>query len=169
VVDRAGEVLDDERFARIAGRLDRLLSDERLDRAEEVLGGGEAAAALDLLARLDRVLTDDTAPALGALLDRLPSLLTEERTASLAALADHVPRLLRGLESGHLPTTADLGRVPTDLHALLELIDDLHQVVSGLPGAGRARDRGDEPHPQVEDPRPPDDDPRPEAAAPSES
>ena len=56
--------------------------------------------------------------------------------------------------------------MPTDLHALLELMDDLHQVVSGLPGAGRARDRGDDPHPQVEDPRPPDDEPRSDAATP---
>jgi hypothetical protein len=92
----------------------------------------------------------------------VPALLTEDRMRDLAALADQIPRLLRGLESGTLPTTADLGRVPTDLHALLELIDDLHQVVSGLPGAGRARDRGDAPHPQVEDPRPPEEpDPRP--------
>jgi hypothetical protein len=123
-----------------------------------VLAQGQVEAVLDLVTRLDRELTDDATRALGTLLGRLPGLLTEERTAALAALTDQVPRLLRGLESGHLPTTADLGRVPTDLHALLELIDDLHQVVSGLPGAGRARDRGDDPHPQVEDPRPPDDD-----------
>jgi hypothetical protein len=158
LVDQAGALLDDERLSRVGTRLDRMLSDENLDRTEGLLGSGQPAAALGLLTRLDRELTDDAARALGTLLERLPALLSEERVAALAALTDQVPRLLGGLESGSLPRTADLGRVPTDLHAMLELIDDLHQVVSGLPGAGRARDRGDDPHPQVEDPRPPDDD-----------
>jgi hypothetical protein len=133
-----------------------------VDRAEELLGRAQVAAALDLLARLDRELTDDAARALATLLDRLPALLSEDRTAALAALADQVPRLLRGLEAGHLPNTADLGRVPADLHAILELIDDLHRVASGVPGAVRARDRGEDPHPQVEDPQPEMEDPQPE-------
>jgi hypothetical protein len=122
-------------------------------------------AVLGLLTRLGRELDDDATRALGTLVGRLPTLLTEQRAADLAALTDQVPRLLRGLESGNLPSTADLGRMPLDLRALLELMDDLHQVVSGLPGAGRARDRGDDPHPQVEDPRPPDEADAPPAVA----
>jgi hypothetical protein len=166
VVGRADELLHDERLARLGGRVDRLLSDERLDSAEELLGRGQATAALDLLARLDRELPDDTARALRTLLDRLPALLTEDRTAALAALADQVPRLLRGLDSGHLPSTADVGRVPADLHAILELIDDLHRVASGVPGAVRFRDRGEDPHPQVEDPQPQIEDPQPGTGGP---
>ncbi len=39
--------------------------------------------------------------------------------------------------------------MPPDLHALLELLNEINQVVTGLPGASRARDRGDDRHPQV--------------------
>lgn len=34
---------------------------------------------------------------------------------------------------------------------MLELLDELHQVVTGLPGAQRARQRGAESHPQPDD------------------
>jgi hypothetical protein len=153
LVDRADRVLHDDRLSRLGVQLDRLLADEHLGRTEEVLGNGQAAAAMRLFVRLERDLPDEGFRALAVLLDRLPTLLTEERTAALAALADQAPRLVRGLEGGELPSAGELGRVPADLHALLELIDDLHQVASGMPGAGRARDRGEDPHPQVEDPQ----------------
>jgi hypothetical protein len=39
--------------------------------------------------------------------------------------------------------------MPRDIHAMLELIDDLHQVVTGVPGAQRARDRGADTHPRL--------------------
>jgi hypothetical protein len=39
--------------------------------------------------------------------------------------------------------------MPPDLHAMLQVLDDLHQVLSGLPGARLARGRGAAPHPQA--------------------
>jgi hypothetical protein len=154
MLDRADEVLRDERLSRLADSLDRLLAEDHLTQVEEVLSDGRPAAAMRVLVRLDRGLSDAGAEALTTLLDRLPVLLTEDRTALLAALADQAPRFLRALDSGELPSSRELGQLPPDLHAVLEVLDDLHQVVSGMPGAGLARDRGDEPHPQVEDPHP---------------
>ena len=54
-----------------------------------------------------------------------------------------------GLRDGDLPSARALSQIHPDLHALLELLDQVHQVVTGLPGAGRARERGDDPHPRT--------------------
>ncbi len=81
--------------------------------------------------------------------DRLPALLSAERAVTLGALADQAPRLLQALDSGDLPTSRELRQLAPDIHAMLELIDDLYRVVSGMPGARRAHDRGAKPHPQV--------------------
>jgi hypothetical protein len=116
---------------------------------ELVLSDGRPATAMRVFGRLDRGLSDGRADALGTLLDRAGVLLTEDRTAALSALVDQAPRLLRGLESGELPSNHQLGQLPPDLHAMLEVLDDLHRVVSGMPGAGLARDRGADPHPQA--------------------
>ena len=145
----ADEVLRDERLSRMGERLDRLLAEEHLARVEEVLSDGRPATAMRVFGRLDRGLSDAGAEALTALLERLPVLFTEERTAHLAALADRVPRMVSAVDGDGLPTGHELRRVPADLHAMLEVLDDLHHVLSGMPGADRARARGDDPHPQV--------------------
>lgn len=94
-------------------------------------------------------MTGDRIAELGGLVDRAHAFLSKERTARLAALADEAPRLVDALERGDLPTARELRQVAPDLHAMLELLDELHQVVTGLPGATRARDRGAKAHPQA--------------------
>lgn len=106
-------------------------------------------AAARLLDRLDDILTPDRVEAVQALLDRLPVLFAAERTRALSALADQSGRLVTALDTGELPASRELRQMPRDIHAILELIDDLHQVVTGVPGARNARDRGVEAHPQV--------------------
>jgi hypothetical protein len=76
-------------------------------------------------------------------------VFTPARTAALTTLADHAAVLNQRLDAGDVPTARELRQIAPDLHAMLELLDDVHRVVTGLPGAERARVRGDEPHPQV--------------------
>ncbi|WP_219414775.1 hypothetical protein [Pseudonocardia nigra] len=159
LIDRADALLTSRRSLAAADLLDRfhgLLTDQRveslntlLDRAEPLLTPERMEAAARLLDRLDDILTPDRVEAVQALLDRLPVLLTAERTRALSALADQSRRLVTALESGELPASRDLRQMPRDIHVMLELIDDLHQVVTGVPGARNARDRGAEAHRQV--------------------
>lgn len=148
LLDRADEVLHDERLSRVGAGLDRLLAEDHLASFEELSSDGRVAAAARVFLHLDRALSAAGPQALAPLLERLPVLFTEERTAHLAALADRVPRMVSAVDDD-LPTGPELGRMPADLHAMLEVLDDLHQVLSGMPGAARARARGEDPHPQV--------------------
>ncbi|MDP9393947.1 MAG: hypothetical protein M3Q27_06675, partial [Actinomycetota bacterium] len=102
-----------------------------------------------LLDRVHAALSRQRAEPVEALLDRLATLLSPERTRALSALADQTPRLVNALQSDRLPTSRELRQLAPDIHAMLELIDEMHQVVTGLPGAQRARKRGADPHPQV--------------------
>ena len=42
-----------------------------------------------------------------------------------------------------LPVLSKLDRVGPDLHELLEVVEDLRRVMTGLPGIGLLRRRGD--------------------------
>ena len=148
LIDRADEVLHDERLSRLGARLDRLLAEDHLASIEGLSSDDRVAAAVRVFLHLDQALSAAGPEALKSLLERLPMLFTEERTAHLAALADRGPRLVSVVDDD-LPTGPELRRVPADLHAMLEVLDDLHQVLSGMPGAARARARGEDPHPQV--------------------
>ncbi|WP_241175865.1 hypothetical protein [Modestobacter sp. KNN46-3] len=148
VLDRADEVLHDERLSRVGAGLDRLLAEDRLDSMQGLPSDDRVAAAARVFLHLDQALAAAGPEALASLLERLPVLFTEERTAHLAALADRVPRMVSAVDDD-LPTRAELRGMPADLHAMLEVLDDLHQVLSGMPGAARARERGEDPHPQV--------------------
>ncbi|MGY1737546.1 hypothetical protein [Geodermatophilus sp. SYSU D00684] len=110
VVDRAGEVLDDVRVERVAAGLDRVLAEENLDQAGELLGNGRGAAAVRALLRVGRALTGQGPQAVATLLERLPDLLTEERVESLGALAD---------------------RAPEDIDTALDVLEDLYAVMAG--------------------------------------
>jgi hypothetical protein len=149
LLERVEQLLADDRVGRLLDRLDALLTDDNVRRIDGLLGAIRPDVAGRVLQRLDETLADHRAAALQGLLEQLPVLLSAERTGKLAALADQAPRLVDALENGNLPTSRELQQIPPDLHAMLELIDDLHQVVSGMPGATRARGRGDDPHPQV--------------------
>jgi hypothetical protein len=148
LLDRADQVLHDERLSRVGAALDRLLAEDRLAAIEGLPSDDRAAAAVRVVLHLDQALSAAGPEALTSLLERLPVLFTEDRTAHLAALADRVPRMVSAVDDD-LPTPAELRRMPADLHAMLEVLDDLHQVLSGMPGAARARARGEDPHPQV--------------------
>jgi hypothetical protein len=53
------------------------------------------------------------------------------------------------VETDVLPMLAQLDRVGPDLHELLEVVEDLRRVVTGLPGVGLLRKRGDDEPPKA--------------------
>jgi ABC-type transporter Mla subunit MlaD len=104
----------------------------------------------DLVDRITELTADEQLiDGVRTLVQRALVVLTPERTERLAALLDHSERLISGLEDGRLPSSEDLKQVPPDLRAALELLDELHQVVTGMPGARRAQERGADPHPRL--------------------
>jgi hypothetical protein len=165
LLDRLDTLLADDRIDGLVDRLDGTLTDERISRLDALTSNERIAlleqltperveAAAQVFQRLDGILTAQRAESFQALGDHLSDLLTSQRADTAGRLLDEVPRFLSALHDGDLPTSRELRQVPPDLHALLELLDEINQVVSGLPGAGRARDRGDDPHPQVVPPTP---------------
>ena len=66
------------------------------------------------------------------------------------SLIGRMPIVLEHMDTDLLPVLRTLDRVGPDLHELLEVVEDLRRVVTGLPGVGLLRRRGDA--------EPPDDD-----------
>ncbi len=56
---------------------------------------------------------------------------------------DRLPGLLDTVDRDVLPLATQLQAVAPDLHNLLELVEDLHRLVSNLPGAKRLRRRAE--------------------------
>ncbi len=164
---RAGDLLDRTDVDAVVRR--SATAGQLLDRTDVDAVVARTVAAGDVVEGLAELLTPARRRNLGDVLDRLAQLaaddqllddvrrlvqrtlivLTAERTQRLAALLDHSQRLISGLENGDLPSAQELKQMPADLRAMLELLDELHQVVTGMPGARRAQDRGADPHPRL--------------------
>jgi hypothetical protein len=56
-------------------------------------------------------------------------------------LVDRLPELLQAVDQDLLPLARQLQGVGPELHALLELVEDLHSMVSKLPGMKLVRRR----------------------------
>jgi hypothetical protein len=54
-----------------------------------------------------------------------------------------MPVVLEHMDTDLLPVLRTLDRVGPDLHELLEVVEDLRRVVTGLPGVGLLRRRGE--------------------------
>ena len=65
-------------------------------------------------------------------------------TGLVIALVDRLPTLLEHMENDVLPVLTRLDRVGPDLHELLAVVEDLRRVITGLPGVGLLRRRGDD-------------------------
>jgi archaellum component FlaC len=110
-------------------------------RADETLG---TAAAL--VGRVDPLLADYE-PALAALapsVQRLASTIDPQEVEALVMLIDRLPRLVRHLDEDILPVLESLGDVGTDVHDLVDVVQDLRQIVKGFPGSRLFRRRGAE-------------------------
>jgi ABC-type transporter Mla subunit MlaD len=152
-----------DRAEKTADRLDQVVAraDETSQRAHAVLGTAElvtrdASRTVDGAAGvLDRVDTSLVAwePSLRRLapsLERFASALSPAEVTAAISLVDRMPLVLDHLENDVLPMLQTLDRVGPDVHELLEVADDLRRVITGLPGIGLLRRRGEDEPPPVE-------------------
>ncbi len=141
---------------------------ERVQRVTQVLSGADSAIAQTaaILQRTDKVVTRavDVLAGAGGLVDNADHLLAQakgplenvmpllERVAetmdprevdAAVLLIDKLPEVLTLVEQDVLPLMRRLDTVGPELHAMLELVEDLHNMVAGLPGMKLMRRRGE--------------------------
>ncbi|MCU1671712.1 MAG: hypothetical protein JWP40_4639 [Blastococcus sp.] len=96
--------------------------------------------------RADGVL-DGFEPALTALapsVRRLAATLEPHEVEAMVTLVDRLPRLVAHLDEDILPVLGSLGDVGTDVHDLVDTVQDMRQIVKGFPGSRLFRRRGAE-------------------------
>jgi ABC-type transporter Mla subunit MlaD len=168
LVPRAAAALD-----RVEALLDRL--DGVVDRADAAITAGAGAAertesvlataeivtrdagrqvegASGVMHRVD-ILLQQWEPPLRSLLPsvrRFSEALSPGEVDAAIGMVDRLPQILEHLEDDVLPMLQQLDRVGPDLHAILEIVEDLRKVVTGLPGVGLLRRNSDDPPPAVE-------------------
>jgi hypothetical protein len=75
---------------------------------------------------------------------RLAETLEPHEVEALVTLVDRVPTLVDGLDQTVIPVLSSLEGVGTDVHDLVDTMQDLRQVVKGFPGSRLFRRRGAE-------------------------
>lgn len=85
------------------------------------------------------------------LITRFVQELSPEEVAAAIRMVDQLPRLREHLTDDVLPLLGKLDQVGPDLHSLLEVTNDLHLAIVGLPGLKRLRRRGAERMAEEED------------------
>jgi ABC-type transporter Mla subunit MlaD len=96
--------------------------------------------------RADGVL-DGFEPALTALaptVRHLAATLEPHEVEAMVTLVDRLPRLVAHLDEDILPVLGSLGDVGTDVHDLVDTVQDMRQIVKGFPGSRLFRRRGAE-------------------------
>src|SRR4029453_2869419 len=73
---------------------------------------------------------------------RLAESLEPHGVAGLVTLIDRLPRLVTHLDEDILPVLESLGDVGTDVHDLVDTVQDLRQVGKGFPRSRRFPPRG---------------------------
>ena len=92
-----------------------------------------------------RTLLDGYAPALrraAPLAVRFIEELTPEEVTAAIRMIDELPQLRKHLTEDVMPLLGKLDQVGPDLHSLLEVTNDLHLAIIGLPGLKMLRRRG---------------------------
>jgi hypothetical protein len=115
--------------------------------------GRRVDAASGLIDRLDTMLVtwEPVARKLAPQATRFADSLSEHEIGAAIALIDRMPVVLDHVDTDLLPVLKTLDRVGPDLHELLEVVEDLRRVVTGLPGVGLLRRRGEEEPPGDDD------------------
>jgi ABC-type transporter Mla subunit MlaD len=147
VVDRAEQVVT--RADETTARTHAILSTAEIVTRD---AGRAVDGATGVLDRVDRTLTTWEAPlrTLAPAAQRFADGLDEAEVTAAITLVDRMPTLLDHVENDVLPMLQNLDRVGPDLHEVLEVVQDLRRVVTGLPGIGLLRRRGEEEPPPVE-------------------
>ena len=146
LVARTDEVVDRADLATVR-------TQKTLDAADVVTreAGRRTDAAAGLVDRLDATLGqwEPTSRKLAPAAKRFADHLDEHEVDAAITLVDRLPVLLEHVESDVLPMLTKLDQVGPDLHELLEVVEDLRRVMTGLPGIGLLRKRGDDEPPPV--------------------
>ncbi|MGY1638972.1 hypothetical protein ACI78V_20195, partial [Geodermatophilus sp. SYSU D00742] len=110
-------------------------------RAEGVVGAAE-----DLLGRVDPLVDVFEEPllALAPAVRRLAASVEPDEVDAVITFIDRLPQLMTHLDEDVLPVVASMGNVATDVHDLLDTMQDLRHVVKGFPGSRLFRRRGAE-------------------------
>lgn len=148
IAARAGELVDgvavtmDGAAAAVTGATAIVADAGRItDAASGAVQHASAAAAEA------RELLDGYAPTLrraSPLAARFIDELTPEEVTAAIRMIDELPRLRQHLAEDVMPLLGKLDQVGPDLHSLLEVTNDLHLAIVGLPGLKRLRRRGEE-------------------------
>jgi hypothetical protein len=155
VVDRADEAID--RLNATRTRADAAIeavgstqakADEAIERVGRTTSraDGIVERAEGLVGRVEPLL-GDYEPALTSLapsVRRLAATFDPAEMEALVTLIDRLPRLVAHLDEDILPVLESLGDVGTDVHDLVDTVQDLRQVVKGFPGSRLFRRRGAE-------------------------
>jgi ABC-type transporter Mla subunit MlaD len=114
---------------------------ETRQKADDAITGVERTAgrADDLLDHFEPALT-----ALSPAVRRLAATLEPHEVEAMVTLIDRLPRMVAHLDEDILPILESLGDVGTDVHDLLDTLQDMRQVVKGFPGSRLFRRRGAE-------------------------
>ncbi len=161
LLDRLDGLVD--RADQVTARADQAMTraDEATRRAHAVLdtaaivtrdAGRTVDGATGVLDRVDHTLTTWEPPLrrLAPAAQRFADGLDESEVTAAITLVDRMPTVLDHVENDVLPMLQNLDRVGPDLHEVLEVVQDLRRVVTGLPGIGLLRRRGEEEPPSVD-------------------
>jgi hypothetical protein len=151
-----------DRLDNVSDRVDQVVTraDEAAERAHAVLGTAELVTrdasrtvdgATGVLDRVDASLVawEPSLRKLAPSLERFAEALSPDEVTATITLVDRMPLVLDHLENDVLPMLRTLERVGPDVHELLEVADDLRRVITGLPGIGLLRRRGEDEPPPV--------------------
>ena len=81
---------------------------------------------------------------------RFADNLSDHEVDAAITLIDRMPVVLEHMDTDLLPVLRTLDRVGPDVHELLEVVEDLRRVVTGLGGVGLLRRRGEAEPPDAE-------------------
>ncbi|MGY1605234.1 hypothetical protein [Geodermatophilus sp. SYSU D00815] len=136
----------DDAIAAVAGT--RAKADEAITavgrttaRADDALGRAEG-----LVGRMEPVVDGYAEPLrqLAPSLRRFAETMDPHEVEALVTLIDRLPTLVTHLDEDVLPVLQTLEGVAPDVHALLDTVQDLREVVKGFPGSKLFRRRGRE-------------------------
>lgn len=147
LVDQVSETAQDAsrivtQSAVVAGSAEELVGTAGLvtTKADRVVEGGSG-----LLNRTDHLLSG-ASPVIESVLPlarRLVDSLEPVEVEAAVALLDRLPVVLAHLDDDVLPLLLTLDRVGPDVHEILSVVDDLRDMLAGLPGVGLLKKLGD--------------------------
>jgi hypothetical protein len=168
LLDRADRVV--ERAEGLVTRADAVVTqteaitnsaDVALARSQRTLDVAEITArdsgravegAIGTLERVDALLLqwEPSLRKLAPIAQRVSDSIDPHEVQAAINLVDRLPQVFDHLENDVLPMLRQLDRVGPDVHELLEVVEDLRKVITGLPGVGFLRRRSEDAPPEIE-------------------